>query len=328
MKKLMLGVFAQTLICMLYFFPLCGQPQNKKNASTTTIIRTDCFKNTKNCNSAAAQTSCCQTDKIVKQLNKLEKNLALCCTSLKNEILALTPCKTSIPIGQADIPFVALEEGYYCLQEDVVFDGTLVTNPAVVGPIGIALNTTNAVLDLNNHTITYKGAQANGIATIGNSAHITIKNGTIIGPLTDQNTAAILLLTSNATVKNVRIINAAGLGSAAITIQGSLLPSASSPTETLTTLNDITIENCDLEGNNYGIELNSFTNSININGCTINNSIQMGITQPARKNVASNVFINDCTISNSGLNGIFTTFSQKQTGLLIIVKLATARSTG
>lgn len=264
--------------------------------------------NANNCGAASLQSLCLQNKQILKFLSSLEKRVATCCSKLNNE--CNVSCKKIFAISQKDIPFRAIHEGYYCLKEDVTFDGSLVPNEGFEGPIGIALDAQNVELDLNNHTINFSGTGANALATIGNSGHITIKNGTIVGPLTDQDAVGILLLTGDVTVKNVRIINTAGLGSAAIEIQGALLPSPTSPTITYTLASDITIEDCDLQANNVGISLNTFTNGVRIKNCTIDHSIQMGITQPSRSNSATNVFIDGCTISNSGLNGVYTTYTQ------------------
>ncbi len=261
------------------------------------------------CDHATKKTLCVLSNQILGKINKLSNQLSACCSTIEIDINNLNPCGRVRPLGQADIPAVINQSAYVCLKEDVLFDGSLVTSPGAEGPIGIAVNANNVVIDLNNHTLTYKGEGANGIATIGNSAHVTIKNGTIVGS-NDQFTAGILLLTSNVTVKNVRIINASGAFSAGITMQGAFLPTVSTPQLILAPQDAIVIEKCDFENDFFGIELNTFSNSVIIKECTINKSIQMGITQPSRKNIAANVTIDRCTISNSGLNGIYTAFSQ------------------
>ncbi len=250
--------------------------------------------------------SLCQlSNQILARITALENELLACCSNLES----LAPCSSILTLSQSDIPTQINRSAYVCIKEDLFFDGSLVTNAGIEGPTAIAVNADNVVIDLNNHTITYKGAGSNAIATIGTAAHVTIKNGTIAGS-PDSDTSGILVLTSNVTIENVRIINAAGSSSSAILLQGAFLSSPSSQSITLVPQNDIVIKKCDLEGNFYGIILNTFSNSILIKECTINNSIQMGITQPSRKNISTNVVIDSCTISNSGLNGIYTTFSQ------------------
>lgn len=259
------------------------------------------------CSRANHETLCCLSQTILCEINKLRELINCCCCKREEN-----PCERKFVIRQSDIPFNARRSGYYCLGENVFFNGALVTNPGIEGPIAIAVSSPpdgNVVIDLNNHTLKYSGMRTNGIATIGSSAHITIKNGTIEGS-NDADTAGILVLTNNVNVENVRIINASGSNSSAIDIQGAFLATPNSPTVILKPIDAILIDRCDFEGNNFGIQLNTFSNGVTIKNCTINNSVQMGITQPSRKNTASNVTIDKCTISNSGLNGIYTTYYQ------------------
>lgn len=289
---------------LLYIF--LSQTSSFCFAATTTqtnVLQNIC------CDHATKKTLCCLSKQILRDINQLENQLSTCCSTIESEIANLHPCGRKIALGQSDIPAVIGNSTYVCLKEDVLFNGSAVQNPGAEGPIGIAVSGQNVVIDLNNHTLFYRGASTNGIATIGKSAHVTIKNGTIMGTGAEF-TAGILILTSNVTVKNVRIVNASGPGSAGILIQGAFLPAVSSPNLILAPLDDIVVEKCDLEGNFFGIELNTFSNSVLIKDCTINNSVQMGITQPSRKNLAVNITVDGCTISNSGLNGIYTTFSQ------------------
>ena len=263
------------------------------------------------CKNPSKKTLCCLSQKILGEINTLEQQLETCCSTLENRIAHIFPCGPVLAIGQSDIPINLGQSGYVCLKEDVLFDGSTITSPGYEGPIAIAAAAQNLVIDLDNHTLYLKGAKTNGIATIGTSAHVLIKNGTIVGS-TDSTMSGILILTDNVTVQNVRIINFPGSHSSGISIQGALLPSTSSPTITYKPLNAVLIDKCDLDGNYYGIELNTFTNGVIIKDSTIDNSVHMGITQPARtyEVYAGNVFIDNCTISNSGLNGIYTTYYQ------------------
>lgn len=285
----------------------------------------------------ASKKTLCQLEKsIFNEVKTLEKQLSTCCstigTDLDQILKALTACGPVIPVGQAHVPYQARSSGYYCLKEDIFFDGS--TTPAgAVGPTAFAFSGQNVVFDLNNHTIRIKGAGANAIVAFANaitaaaqgilkadpavsppadpraSTRIFIKNGTIIGS-TDSAQSGILILTNNVTVSNVRIINLSGPASSGITIQGAFISSIQSPTILLTPLNDVLVEQCNLVGNYYGVQLDTMTNSVTIQDTAIDKSLQMGITQPSRKSGSSNVTINRVTISNSGLNGIFTTFSQ------------------
>lgn len=261
------------------------------------------------CCNPTKKTLCCLSKQILNNVNTLKKQLACCCSTLEGKLAALTPCGPVIPITQADLPVNATRSAYYCAKEDLFFDGSTINSPGAEGPIAIAVNAPNSVIDLNNHTLYIKGSATNGIATLGNGTHVLIKNGTIVGS-TGAEEAGVLILTSNVTVSNVRIINVNGPLGSGIFIQGAVYPQPTTPTILFTEIDDIVIEKCDLENNFFGITLNTFSNSVFIKNCTINQSVQMGITQPARKNAAANVMIDNCTISNSGLNGIYTTYFQ------------------
>ena len=261
------------------------------------------------CDHASKRSLCIQSNQILQNLNKLSNQVSACCSTLENDITNLNPCGGIRVIGQADIPAVINQPGFVCLKQDIYFDGTTVTNPGIEGPIAIAINANNVVLDLNNHTITYKGTGANGIATIGTSAHITIKNGTIVGS-PDPFTSGVLVNTSDVTVENMRIINASGPFSSGIVLMGAFIPNVAVTQLILAPQTAIVVANCDLENNFFGIQLQTLSNMVVIKDCMINRSIQMGITQPSRKNTAENIIIDRCTIANSGLNGIYTTFSQ------------------
>ena len=74
----------------------------------------------------------------------------------------------------------------------------------------------------------------------------------------------------------------------------------------------IIIERCNLSSNVFGltIEAGIGTNNITVRDCSIDQSIDMGIVQFSREGNANNIFLDNINISNSGLNGIYTTFSQ------------------
>lgn len=273
----------------------------------------------------ASTKTLCQLDRaIFDKVKGLEKQLSSCCSTIGKELdhilKALSGCGSITSIGQANIPFQSPASGYFCLKEDVVFDGNTIVG-GEIGPTATAFSGENVVFDLNNHTIHISGDGTNGVALFANippnpsqqnpraSTHMLIKNGTIIGS-TDSSQAGIIILTNNVTVSNVRIINLSGASSSGITIQGGIINSILSPTLLLATLNDILIDQVNLVNNNFGIQLDTFSNGVTIQNTAIDRSVQMGITQPSRKNNANNVTLNNVTISNSGLNGIYTTFSQ------------------
>ena len=295
------------LILGLLLHSLAYAPCCTKLPCQSLIKRNHSCKKTRFCcTNASNKTLCCLGKTILKNVCCLEAQITECCNNIAN----LTPCGKVIPIGQADLPANLVKSGFYCLKENVVFDGDTVKNPGAAGPIGIAANAQNIVIDLNQHTFSFKGKGTNAIATIGKSAHVTIKNGTIIGSPTDQFEAAILILTNNITVENVRIVNVGGLNSFGSIIRGAFLANPQSQNVTFVPISDTLIQNCAFENDNYGIEINTQSNGVTIKDCTIDNSIQMGITQPTRNAFATDVLIDHCTISNSGLNGIYTTFSQ------------------
>ncbi len=254
--------------------------------------------------------TCCAN--LTADIATVNNNLITCCNTLESLIGNLSACGPVTPITQADIPLEITQPGRYCLAEDIVVNGNIIP-PGIFGPIGIAINTNNVDLDLNNHTILVIGSGTTAVVTIGTSSHAYIHNGTIAGTGSpaDQSSTGIDLLTNNCIVSDMQINNFSAFNGAGIIIGGLFVPTPLSSDILIEKNEGIIVERCNLSANYSGIALISApTNNIMLRDCAIDKSLFVGINQPSRRDYWSNVAIENCSISNSAYHGIYTTYNQ------------------
>ena len=130
-----------------------------------------------------------------------------CCNTLESLIGNLSACGPVTPITQADIP-LNNPAWPLLLTRDIVVNGNMIP-PGIFGPIGIAINTNNVDLDLNDHTILVIGSGTIVCCNDRKSSHAYIHNGTIAGTGSpaDQSSTGIDLLTNNCIVSDMQINN-------------------------------------------------------------------------------------------------------------------------
>ena len=165
----------------------------------------------------------CLSKKIQKLCKKISCQKIIICEIL-NDLRQTTTCRMYHPIAQKDIPYVITQPGFYCLVQDVTFNGASVPNPGTYGTMAIAINSNNVDLDLNEHTMTIAGANTNAIATLDSSSHIRIHDGIITGDNSNRQ-KGISALTSDIIINDVEIISAGGLNGGGIFVQGINIPS-------------------------------------------------------------------------------------------------------
>lgn len=278
---------------------------------------------------------CCESinNNISNSTQLIINTINACCSTLEGEIgeiiNLLTACGTITPIFQSDIPLNITVPGRYCLAEDVVVGKTvaqgirgllgkgLTEQPAVqqssLGSFGIAITAKIVDLHLNNHTMTeLPGSNINAIGTIGESSHIRIHNGIIVGSgdLASEDCTGINILTSNVIVSDVEIDNLVGLNSAGIAIQGFFLPTPTAQETIRFGLEGVLIKRCNFSFDYAGITFGNYCTNVIVQDCSIDKSLFTGINEPARGGYSSNILIKNTAISNSTFHGIYSTFNQ------------------
>ena len=213
-------------------------------------------------------------------------------------------------IMQADIDaeggYVIVNSGSYCLGEDIVFDGSTVANPGVLGPIAIAINATDVHLDLKGHTITVIGNNTNAIATLEKSENTWINNGTFIGDTVSTNQAGILALTSDIGISDIEFVNFQGVGSTGITIEGLQVSSTTDTTATPFNQNGIIIARCIFNGAYYAVEAAGTSDNVAISLCYVDSS-NIGIFVSAAAGAVTNARIENCSFTDSIASAISST---------------------
>ena len=288
------------------------------------------------CQNTGGITNCCQmlsneisaccasiNNNINNSTSEIINTINECCATLEEligEISAAMPCGPIIPIFQSDIPLEIKQEGRYCLAEDIFFPGTPPSegtlgdpNPGILGSFAIAVNSKNVDIYLNQHTMFHTGgSNASMIGIIGNSSHVSIHDGIIVGSgnIADEDCFGINALTSGVVINNVEMDDFAGLNSAGLVIQGYLLESPAAQSTVHFNQQGVLVNGCTFFENYAGITLGNFYQNVLVQSCSISDSLFAGINEPARQGYSSNIIIKDTAIANSVLNGIYTTFNQ------------------
>lgn len=231
---------------------------------------------------------------------------------IEEDLEKLSPCGTVTPISQADIDtngYLIFDSGFYCLTEDIVFDGDNATNAGALGPMCIAINANNVDLNLNEHTITLLGEGCNGVSTIGTSSHVNIHNGSVLSGDGNYFQTGLLVLGNDVTLSDIYAANFSGIFGAGVVGTGYYLPAVSSFSSLIVPSSGLEVVGCEFSNNYAGVALLAPVNGAIVRDCVFEGNLG-GIISPGDSPNVNNVLIENCSIDSSAWHGIYTTIVQ------------------